>query len=306
MFAMAVPSWAQFGTKQTNFRNTVVALNGPLDVHGVGSGTVSSGGTTITYSSDQHVTGTLKLDTYNTLTGALTGTLNGTITISETSIIDLGFGCTITNTFSASTTAQSDYLGHPLTFSLSFDIGSDTWSLWPSNNSVNGTENSVATCGVPSSGTVPMRFMPINMSMGFPFPDNGFDLIGTRQVVCLGCGNADSNPVTYTFTYNLIATTKDCTVYLSASSLNLAAAAASGSFNVDTGAGCAWAALPLDPWITIDSGASGNGSGTVAFSVSANATGAPRSGGISVGAVTLPINQAVGGSKKRRAQITAD
>jgi len=48
---------------------------------------------------------------------------------------------------------------------------------------------------------------------------------------------------------------------------------------VTNGNGCVWTAVSNAPWITITSGASGNnGSGTVGYSVAANASGAPRSG----------------------------
>jgi hypothetical protein len=206
---LACPGLAQFGPNQTRFRNAVTAFNGTLDIHGTASGTASGpAGATATYTTDQHVSGTLTLDSYNPLTGAWVGTLDGTITVTETSVI--AFACTITNTYTASTTGQTDFLGQPLKFNLSFDIGSDTWSLWPSNNSVNGVAKSEQTCaGVTqtSSAPQPLRFAPISMKMGFPFPASGFDLVGLNTVACDGCGNADSNPVTYTFTYSLKAAT---------------------------------------------------------------------------------------------------
>ncbi len=44
----------------------------------------------------------------------------------------------------------------------------------------------------------------------------------------------------------------------------------SGSFNVTAGFGCAWQAVPLPNWVTITSGGSGSGPGTVNFSVAPN------------------------------------
>lgn len=293
MVAPESPAWAQFGPQQVQFKNSVTALNGTIDIHGVASGTVAGpAGGTATYTSDQHVSGTLKLNQYDSLTGALTGTLDGTVTISEKSVVN--FVCTITSTLTASTSAASDFRGAPLIFNFSFDIGSDTWSLWPSNNSVNGSDASRQDCGggaTTSSSTVPMRFMPIDMAMGFPFAATGFDLAGTRTVVCSSCGNANSNPVTYTFTYDLKATTKDCNYALSQGSVTLAANATSGSVSITAGTGCGWAALPHDPWITITSGGSGSGNGTVSFSVAPNPTGAPRTGSINVAGLTFLIVQ---------------
>ncbi len=212
---MAWPARAQFGPKQTAFRNAVKGLTGTLDIHGVGSGTVTGPAGTIQYTTDQHVKGTLNLDHLDPLTQAYAGTLTGTITINEQSILTAG--CTITNTYSASTTAQTDFRGAALEWNLSFDIGSDTWSLSPSNNSVNGTVASEQNCGgitQTSSATNPLAFAPINMKMGFPFPASGYDLKGSQTVSCDGCGNAASNPVIYNFTYDLKANTGQTQVTL--------------------------------------------------------------------------------------------
>ena len=126
---LACPARAQFGPKQTLFRDSVLGWTGTLDVHGVASGQVTGPAGTQTYKTDQHFSGLLKLDTYNRLTGAWVGTLEGTITVTETSTIT--FACTITNTYTAGTTAQTDSNGQPLNFNITFDSGSDTWSLWP-------------------------------------------------------------------------------------------------------------------------------------------------------------------------------
>lgn len=207
-FGLACPAWGQFGPTQTIFRNAVKSWAGTLDVRGAASGTVPGPVVPTPYTTSQHLAGNLTVDQYNPSIGGWAGTLDGTITISESAIVSLG--CTITNTYTASTSAQSDFRGVPLTFNITFDIGSDTWSIWPSNNSVNGTATSVQECaGVSQTTTAtnPLRFMPLSFSLGFPFPATGFDLVGTSTYTCPSCGNAASNPVTYTYTYNLKATT---------------------------------------------------------------------------------------------------
>jgi uncharacterized protein (TIGR03437 family) len=209
---LACPALAQFGPKQTLFRNSVLGWTGTLDVHGVASGQVTGPAATQSYKTDQHFSGLLKDYTYNPLTGAWVGTLDGTITVTETSTIT--FACTITNTYTVSTSAQTDSNGKPLEFNITFDSGSDTWSLWPSNDAVKGTAKSEQNCGgvvQTSSASQPLRFGYINFNMGFPFPASGFDLVDTRTITCPGCGNAASNPVTYTYTYNLKATTNQPT-----------------------------------------------------------------------------------------------
>jgi len=60
---------------------------------------------------------------------------------------------------------------------------------------------------------------------------------------------------------------------------NFSASGGAGSFQITTGAGCAWAATSLAPWITITNGRSGSGNGTITFSVAPN-TGLARNGQI--------------------------
>lgn len=66
-----------------------------------------------------------------------------------------------------------------------------------------------------------------------------------------------------------------------------------GSFAVTATSGCPWVAVSNASWIT--SSSSGNGSGTVTYTVAAN-TGAARSGAISVGGRTFTVSQAAASS----------
>jgi WD40 repeat protein len=54
---------------------------------------------------------------------------------------------------------------------------------------------------------------------------------------------------------------------------------------------CSWSATSNDNWITITSGASGSGYGTIYYSVSANTTGADRSGTLTIAGQTFTISQ---------------
>src|SRR5207244_7010126 len=51
-------------------------------------------------------------------------------------------------------------------------------------------------------------------------------------------------------------------------------AGGTGSVTVSAGGSCAWSSSTTSAWITITSGASGTGNGTVAFTVAANTGGA--------------------------------
>jgi Viral BACON domain/Putative binding domain, N-terminal len=82
-----------------------------------------------------------------------------------------------------------------------------------------------------------------------------------------------------------------CTIGLASANLDIGVGGGPGSVQVTAGGGCAWTATTNAPWITINSGSSGNGNGTVAFTVGAN-TGGARTGTISIGGQTFTVNQA--------------
>ena len=82
-----------------------------------------------------------------------------------------------------------------------------------------------------------------------------------------------------------------CTMVLTPTSETIIAGGGAGTFAVSTSAGCTWTAASTAPWITVTNGSPGTGNGTVQYTVTANATGAPRSGTISVGNAVFTVNQ---------------
>jgi hypothetical protein len=81
-----------------------------------------------------------------------------------------------------------------------------------------------------------------------------------------------------------------CTFTLNPATFNANKDGESGSFTVTTAGGCTWTAVSQDPWITVTSGASGTGNGTVQFTVARNGHGA-RNGSILVNTVSFAIHQ---------------
>ena len=78
-----------------------------------------------------------------------------------------------------------------------------------------------------------------------------------------------------------------------------------GDFGVSTAvAGFSWKAVSMSAWITITSGFTGTGNGTVGYSVSANSESTPRSGSVTVAGESFTITQS--GVKKRRGQLTSN
>ncbi|HEX8070048.1 MAG TPA: BACON domain-containing carbohydrate-binding protein, partial [Pyrinomonadaceae bacterium] len=87
-----------------------------------------------------------------------------------------------------------------------------------------------------------------------------------------------------------------CTYSIAPTSQSFTAAAGTGSVSVTAGAGCAWTAVSNDSFLTITSGASGTGNGTVNYSVAANTTSSQRTGTLTIAGQTFTVTQAAGGS----------
>ncbi len=87
-----------------------------------------------------------------------------------------------------------------------------------------------------------------------------------------------------------------CSYGISPTPQSFAAGGGTGTFTVTSGPACAWTATSNATWITINSGASGTGSGTAGFTVAANTSTSARSGTVTVSGQsftgTVTINQA--------------
>ncbi|HEX8197861.1 MAG TPA: BACON domain-containing carbohydrate-binding protein [Pyrinomonadaceae bacterium] len=84
-----------------------------------------------------------------------------------------------------------------------------------------------------------------------------------------------------------------CPYTLTSANQNFGASGGNGNLSVTTASGCTWTAATNENWITLTSGQTGNGSGTVGFSVAGN-SGPARTGTISVGDRTLTVTQISG------------
>jgi len=93
-----------------------------------------------------------------------------------------------------------------------------------------------------------------------------------------------------TFTVNQ---SNGCVFTLSPTSANVPSGSSTNSFNINSGANCAWTAISNASWITVTSGSSGTGSSVINYTVAAN-IGPARAGTITVGGQTFTVNQANG------------
>ena len=112
--------------------------------------------------------------------------------------------------------------------------------------------------------------------------------------------NVDANPTTAprsatisagTGTFSVTQSSAACTYTLSSTSLSVASAASTGSITVTSVAGCLWTAASADSWITVTSGATGAGNGTVALSIAANTGAASRTGTVTIAGQTVTVTQ---------------
>ena len=83
---------------------------------------------------------------------------------------------------------------------------------------------------------------------------------------------------------------RDCSYSINPSSASFTTTGGTGAVTVAAPVGCTWTATTNAAWITVTTGANGNGSGSVAYSVGANA-GAARTGVLLIGAQSFTINQ---------------
>ncbi|HKP92964.1 MAG TPA: BACON domain-containing carbohydrate-binding protein [Chthoniobacterales bacterium] len=82
-----------------------------------------------------------------------------------------------------------------------------------------------------------------------------------------------------------------CSYNISPTNRSFAADGGSAFVNMAAADACSWSATSNDNWITITSGASGSGYGTIYYSVGANRTGSPRTGTLSIAGQTFTITQ---------------
>jgi hypothetical protein len=126
--------------------------------------------------------------------------------------------------------------------------------------------------------------------------------------VALSGGGSGNGTVTYTVMQNTTGASRTATVTvgsrsftitqsgpcaysISPTDVSLGEPATSGTVSVTTSAGCSWNASSAASWITITSGASGTGNGSVNYSVAANPGGASRTGTLNIAGDVFTVVQ---------------
>jgi len=109
-------------------------------------------------------------------------------------------------------------------------------------------------------------------------------LIGgsSTGLICVSVANASSG-----------SSQAACSFSLSPTNQSFDAAGGTGNVSVQTSSGCSWSATTNVTWISVTTGASGTGNGTVVYQVQPNVTGQARSGSLTIAGQTFTVSQAL-------------
>jgi hypothetical protein len=227
-------------------------------------------------------------DNWITITGGASGTGNGTVSFSvaansgpaRTGTITVGGRLfTITQASNCTYSLVSNTAGHPASGGDGANsVIAPAGCTWTTGSNVSWI---TVTSGGNSSGTA---------SFGYS--------------VAVNTGPARQGTLTVAGLTYFINQASGCTYQLSHFSAGYPAGGTNfDGVSVSAGSGCAWTTVNNNPsWITITSGSSSSGNGSVTWSVAAN-TGAARQGTLTVAGSTFTINQA---AAPRRAPFDFD
>lgn len=106
----------------------------------------------------------------------------------------------------------------------------------------------------------------------------------------IGVNNCSAAAASFTLTAT-VSSTPPCSYSISPASQNFLGSGGTGTVGVNTTSGCSWTATSNAPWLTITSGATGSGSGSVVYSVAANNTTNQRTGTMNIAGQIFTVTQ---------------
>jgi len=115
---------------------------------------------------------------------------------------------------------------------------------------------------------------------------------GTHTIMIVADAlNYGSSQAEYTKTITVLNQSQSCTYSISSTSQSFGSSGGSGIVGVTAQSGCNWTAVSNASWITITSGASGSGNGTVSYTLAADTTASTRTGTMTVAGQTFTVTQ---------------
>jgi len=131
-----------------------------------------------------------------------------------------------------------------------------------------------------ASGVIRVDFLPLLPVQ--PTPGVNYE----ARVSAVGPGGTVDSTTSNPFSYSA-----PCAPGITPTNRTVGAGAATGSVTVTVAAACAWSAVSNAGWITVTSGASGSGNGTVNYSVAANASTSQRVGTVTIAGIAFTVTQ---------------
>jgi hypothetical protein len=212
-----------------------------------------------------------------TITSNANGSGSGTVTVSVAADTGPARSGTITVAGQTVTIAQ----GQGCTFAIS----PDSLSIAAAGGNTSVSVTSGAGCAWTATSAQPWVTITSGAS------GNGNGTVNFTVASTNGPGRSGTLTIAgRTFTINQ---GQGCTFSLPSNSASATAAGGSGTFDVRAASGCGWAANSNAAWLSIVSGATGSGNGTVQYSAAAN-TGPERSGTITAAGQAFTVTQSAG------------
>ncbi len=168
--------------------------------------------------------------------------------------------------------------------------GSCTYAISPLANSVAATASTnvvQVTTGLACDWTAVSNASWISITAGGSGHGNG----SVTYAVPANTGASRTATLTIAGRTHTVTQAALCTYALSSTASSISAAGGTRGVLVTAPAGCSWTAARNVTWITITSGASGSGNGTVSYSVAANAAASPRTGILTIAGQTHTVTQ---------------
>ena len=176
------------------------------------------------------------------------------------------------------------------TFTLTQDAGC-SYTISPSNQNIgNGGGNVSVSVTAPAgcawSASSNASWIGISSGATGSGP-------GTVQLVVAATSDAARNGTVTIANQTFTVIQAGCAFSIAPANATVPAGGGTGSFAVSASGSCAWTATSNAPWISITSGGTGTGAGTVQFSAAGN-TGVARTGTITAAGQTFTIAQDTG------------
>jgi hypothetical protein len=245
--------------------------------------TGGTGSTGVTAPGGCNWTATSNASTWLTITGASSGTGNGTVSFSATANPN-------------ATQRQGTLTIGGQTFTATQSAAPCTFSISPTSQSFGASGGTGSTTVTAPGGC---NWTAITNASSWLTITSGSSGSGTGTVNFSASTNPNTTPRNGTLTiagqtFDVAQAAASCTFSLNPTSQSVAATGGTGSTAVTTSSNCSWSGSSNASWLTITSAASGTGNGTVSFSAAANPAITSRTGTLTISGQTFTVTQAAG------------